>query len=87
MDDPKKEKLRVGAVTVDVERVEIAKRIHEEPNEYQLEDGSTIRVSNPTVVVYKVEGYKDWKGNPGYYVENGTSVIVIRGPKQEEPSQ
>jgi hypothetical protein len=88
--DRKKEtqRLQVGAVSVDVLPIEITKRVREEPNEYELEDGSVIRVTNPTVVVYRVEGFKDWKQNPGYYVENGTSVIVVRGPRQdEEPTQ
>jgi hypothetical protein len=48
VDDRKKQpqKIQVGAVTADVVRVEITKRIREEPNEYELEDGSIIRVTN-----------------------------------------
>lgn len=80
----KKETLKIGANSVDVIQVEVVKRLREEPNEYELEDGSIIRVASPSVVVYRVEGFKDWKGNPGYYVENGTSVTVVRGPRQEE---
>jgi hypothetical protein len=74
----------VGGTTVEAVPVEITKRLHEEPNEYELADGSVIRVTNPTVVVYRVKnGPKDWKGSPGYYVENGTSVIVVKPPTEE----
>lgn len=83
MAEGKKQTLKIGGNPVDVVQVDIAKRLREEPNEYELEDGSVIRVANPSVVVYRVAGFKDWKGNPGYYVENGTAVTVVRGPRQE----
>ncbi len=82
MAEDKKQTVTVGGVNVEVSRIEIAKRIHEEPNEYELEDGSIIRVTNPTVIVLRIEGQQDLDGNPGYYVKNGTAVTVIRGPRK-----
>lgn len=84
MPEDKKRMLTLGGVTVEVVQVEIVNRRNEQPNEYELEDGSVIRVVNPTVVVYRVEGQKDFEGHPTYYVKNGTSVIVVRGPRQQE---
>jgi hypothetical protein len=76
---------QIGGATVEVVPVEITKRLREQPNEYELEDGAVIRVTNPTVVVYRlIGGAKDWKGSPGYYVENGTSVIVVQPPQEDE---
>lgn len=64
MPEDKKRMLTLGGVTVEVVQVEIVNRRNEQPNEYELEDGSVIRVVNPTVVVYRVEGQKDFEGHP-----------------------
>jgi hypothetical protein len=83
-DGKKETQIKVGAASVDVVQVEITKRLREEPNEYELDDGSIIRVTNPTVIVYRADSYRDWKNAPGYYVENATAVIVVRPPRKEE---
>jgi hypothetical protein len=46
MADDKKQTLTFGAVTVGVTPVEIVERRKEQPNEYELEDGAVIRVTN-----------------------------------------
>jgi hypothetical protein len=84
MAEGKKRQVTLGGVTVEVTQIEIVDRRHEQPNEYELADGSIIRVTNPTTVVYRIEGPKDLEGNPAYYVKNGTSVTVVQGPRQEE---
>jgi len=81
MPDDKKQKLTIGAYTVEVTPLEIVHR-REQPNEYELEDGTIIRVVNPTVIVYRIEGQRDYEGHPAYWVKNGTSVIVVRGSRE-----
>ena len=53
----------------------------ESVNEYELEDGTVIRVAVPTTAVLRLEGQTDVEGNPLYWVKNGTVVSVIRKPK------
>jgi hypothetical protein len=79
-------KYTVGGITFDVVEVKIVNRLVEEVNEYELEDGSVIRVSNPSMVVYRVDSAKDQEGIPGYFVKNGTSLVVVKGPKKEMPN-
>lgn len=76
-------KISLGGVEATVTEVEIAHRRREEVNEYELADGSVIRVANPTLVVFRVEGARDPEGNPVYIVKVGTSVSFVRGPKLE----
>jgi hypothetical protein len=71
----------LAGTTVDVTELEVMHRRREEPNEYELEDGSVIRVSSPTMVVYRVEGPLDAEGNPTFFVKNGISTVVVRGPR------
>lgn len=82
MAEDKTQKLTIGGTSVGVTEVEIVKRLREQANEYELEDGSVIRVSNPSLVVLRLEGVRDNEGNPAYYVRNGTAVIVVKGPRQ-----
>jgi len=77
-------KVSLGGTDYTVTEVEIKKRIREEPNEYELEDGTIIRVANPTMVVYRMDSWHDPEGNPGYYVKLGTTVTVIRGSKSQK---
>ncbi|HKV55741.1 MAG TPA: hypothetical protein VJN94_13995 [Candidatus Binataceae bacterium] len=74
--------LNIGGLTVTVMEVKIARKVIESVNEYELDDGSTIRVSNPALVVYRLEDIKDGDGNHGYIVKNGTAVVVVSGPNQ-----
>ncbi|MGD1027863.1 hypothetical protein [Candidatus Binatus soli] len=73
-------KYNVGGFSLDVVEVKIVNK-DEHFNEYELEDGSVIRVSSPVAVVYRVDAQKDAEGNPGYFVKNGTSLVVVNGPK------
>jgi len=67
--------------TVEVTEIEITRRVKEAPNEYELEDGALIRISSPTMVVYRVEGSADAEGNPTYLVKTGISTVVVRSPR------
>lgn len=64
----------------DVEEMAILDR-KEYLNEYTLEDGALVRISNPAAVIYKVIGSSDQEGHPTYLVKLGTAVTVVRGPK------
>jgi hypothetical protein len=63
--DEKLQTINIGGVDLQVRQVEIVNR-REQPNEYELEDGSVIRVANPSVVVYRIDAAADWEGHPGY---------------------
>jgi hypothetical protein len=84
-----RKRIRLGGHDLLVTQIEITKRRVEELNEYELEDGAVIRVSNPTVVVYRMEdeGTLDWEGNPSYLVKNGTSVIVVSSPQADDKDE
>ncbi len=77
-----RKKITIGGISYDVTELNALQR-EEHVNEYELEDGAIIRVANPSLVIYRVEGPVDPEGNPGYFVKNGTSVIVVRGPQKQ----
>jgi hypothetical protein len=70
-----------GGMSFDVEEMAAVDK-KEQYNEYMLEDGAIIRVSNPATIIYKVVGSSDMEGNPSYVVKLGTAVTVVRGPKK-----
>ena len=70
--------LNLGGRNVEVTELEIKHRRREEPNEYELEDGTIIRVSSPSLVVYRMEGAPDLEGNPTFLVKTGISTVVVR---------
>jgi hypothetical protein len=70
-----------GGMSFDVEEMTAVDR-KEQYNEYMLDDGAVIRVSNPATVIYKVVGSSDMEGNPSYLVKLGTAVTVVHGPKK-----
>lgn len=70
-------KLKVGDREIAVTEVQILRRSGEGLAEYELEDGSLIRVGNVAAVVYRVDGQFDNEGNPLYLVKIGTSVTTI----------
>lgn len=78
-----KRSLRWLGRQVEVMEVPILKRA-EDVHEYHLEDGAIIRVATPTLAILRVDESRDAMGNPTYLVQNGTSVIVIQGPKQKD---
>ena len=73
--------------TLEVTELEIKARRREEPSEYELEDGTIIRVSSPTLVVYRVEGASDLEGNPTFLVKTGISTVVVRGPQKPDDAR
>jgi hypothetical protein len=70
--------------TIEVTELDIKQRRREEPNEYELEDGTIVRVSNPTLVIYRVEGSLDLEGNPTFLVKTGISTVVVRGAQKPD---
>lgn len=50
----------------------------EVPAEFELEDGSVIRVAAPVTTVYRIENEWDLEGNPLYFVKNGIAVNVVQ---------
>ncbi len=76
-------KLKFGGIEYTVTPIEVIRRQPESPVDYDLEDGSTIRVVNPVTLVYRLEGMTDPEGNPGYLVKTGTSVTVVRSNREK----
>ncbi len=70
-----------GGMSFDVDEMTAVDK-NEQYNEYTLDDGAIIRVSNPATVIYKVVGSSDLEGNPSYVVKLGTAVTVVRGPNK-----
>lgn len=59
----------------------------EQAFEYQLEDGSIVRVRYSTVSIRRVDGQFDAEGRPVYLVNSGTSSAVIEaGEKVRKPA-
>jgi hypothetical protein len=58
-------------------------RRSEIPSEFELEDGTIIRVSTPVTAVLRLDGFPDFEGNPMFWVKNGTVVTVIAGPREK----
>ena len=75
----KKIKLPLGPVELEGTELEAMQR-HEAPNEYQLEDGSVIRVFSPVMQIIRMDGCFDPEGNPIYIVKNGNVTVTISAP-------
>jgi len=75
--------------TAQVEDVQIVRR-KEEVAEYELDDGSVIRIANPLMSVVRVQGQFDPMGNPTYFVFTQTvqlcvkSEDIMKKPKENE---
>jgi len=52
------------------------KSIKEEWNEYDLEDGTTLRMKAVVSDIVRVDGHYDQEGNPVYLVKSGNMVVV-----------
>ena len=66
----------------DVEALEINfKGRHEEWNEYQLEDGSQLRVKLVVTEIVRVQGEYDQDGNPVYILKS-TNVASVKSPDE-----
>jgi hypothetical protein len=77
-----KRSLKYYGVEIPVTEVPIVRR-SEIPSEYELEDGTIIRVSTPVAAVLRVDGFPDPEGNPIFWVRNGTVVNMIEGPRDK----
>jgi hypothetical protein len=56
------------------------KTIREDWNEYDLEDGSTVRMKAVVTEIVRVDGEFDPEGNPIYMVKAG-NMIVVKSPE------
>ena len=77
----KKIKLPVGSVEIEATEVPVKER-NEAVNEYQLEDGSVIRVVNVATQIIRLDGTFDSDGNPIYVVRTGNVVTTISAPQR-----
>jgi hypothetical protein len=73
-------KLPFGPVQVEGSEVPITNR-NETVNEYQLEDGSTIRVATVVTQVIRLGGMFDADGNPVNIARNGVVTTTISAPQ------
>lgn len=55
------------------------RNVREEWNEYDLEDGTTIRLKSVVSEIVRVEGEFDRENNPIYLVRSG-NVLVVKSP-------
>jgi len=61
----------------DVDALEIRfKSVHEEWSQYDLEDGSTIRMKLVVTEIFRVEGEYDPENNPVYVIKSGNMAVV-----------
>jgi hypothetical protein len=72
----KKRKMPVFGMDVDVVDVPITKAV-EHFNEYELEDGSALRVKSVATSIIRVEGQFTPDGKPVYIVLTGPVVSVV----------
>lgn len=59
---------------------------NEQWNEYQLEDGSTIRLRTVATEVLRIDGEFDPDGNPMYVVKSG-NVMSVNAPEELRRAQ
>ena len=55
------------------------KSVREDWNEYDLEDGSTVRMKTVVTDVIRLEDIYDREGNPVYTIKSG-NMVVIKAP-------
>lgn len=66
----------------DVDALEIRfKGVREEWNEYDLEDGSTIRMKLVVTEILRVQGEYDPENNPVYVIKSG-NMAVVKSPDE-----
>jgi hypothetical protein len=75
----RRRKLNLGNREVEVADVEILSRKRESVAEYELEDGSIIRVSTPIASVLRMEEF-DVNGDPIYLAIPSTAVTLVQAP-------
>ena len=66
----------------DVDALEIRfKGVREEWNEYDLEDGSIIRMKLVVTEILRVQGEYDPENNPAYVIKSGI-IAVVKSPDE-----
>jgi hypothetical protein len=64
----------------DVDALEMRfKSIREDWNEYDLEDGTTLRMKTVVSEIVRVEGEYDREGNPIYIIKSA-NMLVVKSP-------
>ena len=64
----------------EVEATDIGfRQVREDWNEYELQDGTTLRMKTVVSDIVRVEGEYDNEGNPIYVVKSG-NVLVVKAP-------
>jgi hypothetical protein len=76
----RRRRLNLGDRTVEVADVNIVTRKGESVAEYELEDGTVIRVATPITSVFRMDSY-DIEGKPIYLAIPGTAVTVVEVPE------
>jgi len=76
----RRRKLNLGDRMVEVTDVGIVTRKGESVAEYELEDGTVIRVANQITSVLRMDTY-DAEGKPVYLAIPGTAVTVVDLPE------
>jgi hypothetical protein len=79
----KKRKMPIFGQEVDVVDVPIKKAV-EHFNEYELEDGSVLRVKSVATAMIRVDGQYTPEGKPIYLVMTSPATVVISSPLTAE---
>lgn len=71
---------RVNWQGKEVEALELRfKTIHEDWNEYDLDDGSTLRLKTIVSEIVRLQGEYDPENNPMYLVKSA-GIIIVKAP-------
>ena len=75
-------KIKIPLFGHDVEATDVPiSKSTENYNEYELEDGSTIRLKVVATSILRIDGQYTPEGDPIYLVKNGQVVTVVDAPK------
>lgn len=75
-------KIKIPLFGHDVDAIEIPmSKSTENFNEYELADGSTIRLKVVATSILRLEGQYTPEGDPIYLVKNGQIVTVVEAPQ------
>jgi hypothetical protein len=71
----------------DVEATEVQFQTHKEDwNEYQLMDGTVIKIKTVMGEIFRIEGMYDSEGNPVYQVKT-SNLLIVKSPDALKKSQ
>jgi len=79
-----RKKIKILGMDVDAVDVPIT-RANETTSEYELEDGSILRVKNVANSFLRLEGQFNPDGTPIYLVQGGPVVTVVGSAKEVKP--